>query len=368
MNPIIAKSARVRSTPFTQRIEEYGVQAYTVYNHMLLPASFHGVVDDCNHLKNHVQIWDVSVERQVQIEGPDADYLTQLITCRDLSQAKDHICYYAPVVDDQGKILNDPLVMKVKPNTWWVSIADTDVLLYAKGIAIGKNLDVNITEPNVNPLAVQGPKSFELMKRVFGEEILNLKFFNFKRYAFNNHEFLIARSGWSKQGGFEIYVDHDEIGVQLYDQLLSEGKDLRARPGCPNLIERIESGLLSYGNDMDMNDTPLECGLDAFVSFNPDIEYLGKEVLEKQQQQGVSRSLVGIMMDLKEISVTQHLPILNGQNKIGTLRSACYSPDFGKCLGIAMVDKTDQTLDQDLKLQINGIEISAKMTTLPFTK
>jgi dimethylsulfoniopropionate demethylase len=131
----------------------------------------------------------------------------------------------------KGKILNDPLIMKVQKNTWWISISDTDVLLYTKGIAIGKKLDVSITEPNVNPLAVQGPKSFELMKRVFGEEILNLKFFNFKRYAFNNHEFLIARSGWSKQGGFEIYVDHDEIGVQLYDQLMKEGKDLDVRPG-----------------------------------------------------------------------------------------------------------------------------------------
>ena len=204
MNSTIAKSARLRSTPFTQRIEEYGVQSYTVYNHMLLPASFHGAIEDCNHLKENVQVWDVSVERQVQIKGPDADYLTQLITCRDLSNTKDHLCYYAPIVDDQGKILNDPLIMKVHPDTWWVSIADTDILLYAKGIAIGKNLDVEITEPNVNPLAVQGPKSFELMRRVFGEEILNLKFFHFKRYNFQDHQFLIARSGWSKQGGFEI--------------------------------------------------------------------------------------------------------------------------------------------------------------------
>ena len=156
--------------------------------------------------------------------------------------------------------------MKVKPNTWWVSISDTDVLLYAKGIAIGKNLDVSITEPNVNPLAVQGPKSFELMKRVFGEEILNLKFFHFKRYNFQDHQFLIARSGWSKQGGFEIYVDHDEIGLKLFDKLIEKGKDLKVRPGCPNLIERIESGLLSYGNDMDMNDTPLECNLDSYPS------------------------------------------------------------------------------------------------------
>ena len=260
MSELIAKSARLRSTPFTKRIEDYGVQAYTVYNHMLLPASFHGAVDDCNHLKENVQIWDVSVERQVQIKGPDADFLTQLMTCRDLSHAKDHICYYAPIVDEQGKILNDPLVMKVQPDTWWVSIADTDVLLYAKGIAIGKNLDVDITEPNVNPLAVQGPKSFELMKRIFGEEILNLKFFHFKKFDYQGHPFLIARSGWSKQGGFEIYVDNDEIGLLLYDHLMKEGKDLKVRPGCPNLIERIESGLLTYGNEMDMNDTPLECG------------------------------------------------------------------------------------------------------------
>ena len=368
MNHFIAKSARVRSTPFTQRIEDYGVQSYTVYNHMLLPASFHGVVDDCNHLKKNVQLWDVSVERQVQIKGPDADFLAQLMTCRDLSHAKDHVCYYAPIVDEQGKILNDPLVMKIQPDTWWISIADTDVLLYAKGIAIGKNLDVEITEPNVNPLAVQGPKSFELMKRIFGEEILNLKFFHFKRFDFQGHPFLIARSGWSKQGGFEIYIDNDEIGLLLYDQLMKEGKDLEVRPGCPNLIERIESGLLSYGNDMDMNDTPLECGLDNFVSLNPDIEYLGKAILQKQKNEGVSRSLVGLLLDIKEISVTQHLPIMKEDRFIGTLRSACFSPNFNQCLGIAMIDKSHQILDQDLSLEINGKKISAKMTNLPFQK
>lgn len=368
MSPTIAKSARLRSTPFTQKIEEYGVQSYTVYNHMLLPASFHGAVDDCNHLKENVQVWDVSVERQVQIKGPDADYLTQLITCRDLSKAKGHVCYYAPIVDNQGKILNDPLIMKVDLDTWWVSIADTDILLYAKGIAIGKNLNVEITEPNVNPLAVQGPKSFELMKRIFGSNILDLKFFHFQRFDFRGHPFLIARSGWSKQGGFEIYVDHDELGLQLYDQLIKEGQDLNVRPGCPNLIERIESGLLSYGNDMDMNDTPLECGLDSFVSFNPEIEYLGKASLQKQKDEGVTRSLVGLFLDLEEISVTQHLPIKNQGQMIGTLRSACFSPNFNKCLGIAMIDKPYQNFEDDLSLIINGNQISAKMTNLPFTK
>jgi len=368
MSPIIAKSSRVRSTPFTSRIEEYGVQAYTVYNHMLLPASIKGVEEDYYHLKENVQLWDVSAERQVQIQGPDASQLTQLITCRDLSRAKDHVCYYAPIVDDLGRILNDPLVMKVKPDTWWISIADTDVLLYAKGIAIGKGFDVKITEPNVNPLAVQGPKSFELMKRVFGEDILNLKFFHFKNFQFDNHNFLIARSGWSKQGGFEIYVDDDQKGQDLFDTLMKNGSDLNVRPGCPNLIERIESGLLSYGNDMDINDTPLECGLEHFVSFNPEINYLGKSVLEKQQAEGVKKSLIGLIIKLPQISVTKHLPIsLNGE-QIGELRSACYSPHFQKCLGIAMIQKTKQKLHQPITVSLDGQTAEVEMTEFPFIK
>lgn len=368
MNPVIAKSSRIRSTPFTSRIEKYGVQAYTVYNHMLLPASIKGVEEDYYHLKEHVQIWDVSAERQVQIQGKDAYRLTQLMTCRDLSYAKDHVCYYAPTIDDQGRILNDPLVMNVKPDTWWISIADTDVLLYAKGIAIGMGLEVNINEPNVNPLAVQGPKSFELMSRVFGKAILDLKFFHFKNFQFENHEFLIARSGWSKQGGFEIYIDDDLLGLKLFDTLMDQGEDLNVRPGCPNLIERIEGGLLSYGNDMDMHDTPLECGLDAFVSFNPKIEYLGKSVLERQFQSGVERSLIGIIFNLSQISVTKYLPLLYEGEKIGELRSACFSPNFQKCIGIAMVKKNYQILNTSLVISIDGQAVEAEMVPMPFIK
>ena len=257
--------------------------------------------------------------------------------------------------------------MKVGEKTWWLSIADTDVLLYAKGIAIGMNLDVEITEPNVNILAVQGPKSFELMSRVF-KDIDKLKFFNFKRFDFQNHKFLIARSGWSKQGGFEIYVDHDEIGVNLYDALMSKGEDLDVRPGCPNLIERIEGGLLSFGNDMNMNDTPLECGLGSFVSFNPKIDYLGKAELEKQHKEGVKRSLVGLKFKLDKIEITKALPLKIGTDIIGELRAACFSPDFGCCLGIAMVQTQYQSLEKKQTLLVDGEEVESVMTSLPFNK
>ena len=260
-NFLIAKSRRLRGTPYTSRIEEQGVTAYTIYNHMLLPAAFGSIEDSYHHLKEHVQIWDVAAERQVEISGKDSAKLVQLMTCRDLSKSKDGRCYYCPIIDDKAGIINDPVVLRLKHDRWWLSIADSDVLLFAKGLAIGNNYDVNIFEPDVNIIAVQGPKSFKLMEKIFGEKITKLKFFGFDYYDFKGTKHLIAQSGWSKQGGYEIYVENRKSGLDLYDTLFEQGKEFDVKPGCPNLIERIESALLSYGNDMDINDNPLECDL-----------------------------------------------------------------------------------------------------------
>ena len=367
-NFLISKSARLRGTPFTKQIEDHGVKAYTVYNHMLLPTVFISPEEDCAHLKEHVQVWDVSVERQVQIKGEDAYQLVQLITCRDLSEAKYGICYYAPIIDERGCMINDPIIMKVEDNTWWLSIADTDVLLYAKGLAIGLKLKVEITEPNVCPLAIQGPKSFALMARLFGSDILEMKFFHFKKYTYQNHQFIIARSGWSKQGGFEIYVDNAELGQSLYDELFQLGKDLNVRPGCPNLIERIEGGLLSYGNDITMDDTPLECGLEKFVSFNEKINYLGKDHLLKQKNDGLKKSITGIKINLDAISITKHEPLFMNGIKIGELRSATYSPEFNSCIGFAMIETQYLKMGEKINLSLQGSEISGVFSPLPFHK
>ena len=154
-------------------------------------------------------------------------------------------------------------------------------MLFSKGLAIGKKLEVPISEPDVNIMAVQGPKAFDLLEKIFGKEILDLKFYNFKYFNFKDSKHLIARSGWSKQGGVEIYVEDSKSGLELYDLLFEEGKEFNVKPGCPHLIERIEGALLSYGNDIDINDNPLECGLEKFVNLENDIEYLGKEKLLK---------------------------------------------------------------------------------------
>ena len=363
----IAKSRRVRSTPYTSRIENQGVTAYTVYNHMLLPAAFGSLEESCDHLKKNVQIWDVAAERQVEISGKDAAKLVQLMTCRDLSKSKVGRCYYCPLIDENGNLVNDPVILKLAEDRWWISIADSDVIFFAKGLASGNKFDVKIFEPIVDILAVQGPKSFDLMEKVFGEKIKELKFFGFDYFTFNGAKHLIARSGWSKQGGFEIYVENTDSGLKLYDHLFEIGKEFNVRPGCPNLIERIESGLLSYGNDFDNNDNPFQCGFDKYVDLETDINFLGKDKLKKIKEKGIDRKLMGVQIDLTKILLTSSLNIKNNDgNIIGELRSACYSPHFKKVIGIAMIKEPYCKASSSGTIEIDGNSLALKVCDLPF--
>ena len=366
-NYSIAKSRRLRSTPYTSRIESQGVTAYTVYNHMLLPAAFGSLEDSYHHLKEDVQIWDVAGERQVEISGKDSAKLVQLMTCRDLSKSKDGRCYYCPILDDEAGIINDPVVLRINENRWWISIADSDVILFAKGLAIGNKFNVKIIEPNVDIMAVQGPKSFKLMEKVFGDKITKLKFFGFDYFDFQGTKHLIAQSGWSKQGGYEIYVENTKSGLDLYDHLFDVGKEFNVKPGCPNLIERIESALLSFGNDMDNEDNPYECGFDKFINIESDINFLGKEKLKKIKAEGIKKKLMGIKFDAKEISLSGSLDLKDENNNIiGELRSACYSPHFGKVIGIAMIKKPYWEVSQSVKAEINGNICIGNVCDLPF--
>ncbi|WP_075502571.1 dimethylsulfoniopropionate demethylase [Candidatus Pelagibacter communis] len=366
-NYSIAKSRRIRSTPYTSRIEKQGVTAYTVYNHMLLPAAFGSIEESCEHLKKNVQIWDVAAERQVQISGPDSGKLVQLMTCRDLSKSKIGRCYYCPLIDDNGNLVNDPVILKLAEDKWWISIADSDVIFFAKGLAAGNQFNVKIFEPEVDIIAIQGPKSFDLMEKVFGKTIKELKFFGFDYFDYKGVEHLIARSGWSKQGGFEVYVENTESGLDLYDYFFQIGQEFNVKPGCPNLIERIESGLLSYGNDFDNNDNPFECGFDKYVNLDTDAVFLGKEKLKKIESEGVKRKLMGVHIETNYISLTGSLDIMSDDGKImGNLRSACYSPYFKKVIGIAMINEPFCKASETGKLEIEGKIFALKVCDLPF--
>ena len=363
----IARSRRLRSTPYTSRIENQGVTAYTVYNHMLLPAAFGSLEESCDHLKKNVQVWDVAAERQVEISGKDSAKLIQLMTCRDLSKSKVGRCYYCPIIDENGNLVNDPVILKLAEDRWWVSIADSDVIFFAKVLASGNKFDVKIYEPNVDIFAVQGPKSFDLMEKIFGKKIKDLKFFGFDYFEFNGVKHLIARSGWSKQGGFEVYVENTQSGLELYDQLFELGKEFNVKPGCPNLIERIESGLLSYGNDFDNNDNPFECGFGKYVNLDTNINFLGKDKLKKIEKEGIKRKLMGVLIETDKINLTTSLNIKdNNNNFIGELRSACYSPHFKKVIGIAMINQPYCKASESGIIEIDGNSLSLKVCDLPF--
>ena len=363
----IAKSRRLRGTPFSSRIESQGLTAYTIYNHMLLPAGFDGIAKEYSHLKEHVQVWDVAAERQVEITGKDSSKLVQLMTCRDLSKSKIGRCYYAPLVDHKGLLVNDPIINKLAEDKWWISIADSDVIFFAKGIAAGSKLDVEIKEPNVNILAVQGPLADNLMAKLFGEEIKKLKFFNFNYFDFKGYKYFIARSGWSKQGGFEVYVEDNLAGQDLYDYLFEYGKKFNVRPGCPNLIERIESALLSYGNDFDNRDNPFEANFDRFINLESEVNFLGKEKLKKIKKEGVSRKLMGVKIDHNKIDMYCEKTLLDDKNNIvGHVRSAAYSPAFKKVIGIAMINKPYWDGKHQFKIDINDKIFLGTVCDLPF--
>ena len=363
----ISKSRRLRSTPFTSRIEDQGVKSYTVYNHMLLPTTFSSVEEEYLHLKKDVQVWDVSVQREIEVSGKDSQQLVQLMTCRDLSNSKIGSCYYVPLVDANGGMLNDPLIYKLNDDKWRICIADSDVLLFAKGIAGSKNLKVNIFETNICTLAIQGPKSFKLMEEIFGKEITELKFFKFNFFNFKNNKYLISRSGFSKQGGYEVHVEDIKAGLLLYDHLFNIGNKYNLKPGAPNHAERIEGGLLSYGNDMLITDNPYECGFEKSVNLDTNIDFLGKESLKKIKDKGITRKLVGVKIDTKELSLSDTELLDKNNQIIGELRSAAFSPKFNKIVGISMIKNEFSQIANKFQIKVDKKYVYGEVTNLPIT-
>ncbi len=334
-------SRRLRRTPFSDGVEAAGVKAYTVYNHMLLPTVFRSIEEDYRHLKEAVQVWDVSCERQVELRGPDAGRLMQMLTPRDLRGMLPGQCYYVPIVDETGGMLNDPVAVKLSEDRYWISIADSDLLYWVKGIVQGYRLDVLVDEPDVSPLAVQGPRADDLMAAVFGDSVRAIRFFRFDVYQFQGRDLVVARSGYSKQGGFEIYVEGSDIGMPLWNALMEAGKAIDVHAGCPNLIERIEGGLLSYGNDMTDDNTPHECGLGRFCNTQTAIGCMGRDALLRVAKEGPVQQVRPVAIEGKPVPPCDRWwRIRAGGRVVGRISSAAWSPDFDTNVAIGMVRMT----------------------------
>ncbi len=345
---LISLSRRLRRTPFSEGVEAAGVKAYTVYNHMLLPTVFRSVQEDYRHLKEKVQLWDVAVERQVELRGPDAGRLMQMLTPRDLRGMLPGQCFYVPIVDETGGMLNDPVAVKLAEDRWWISIADSDLLFWVKGIAYGYRLDVLVEEPDVSPLAVQGPHAEDVVAAVFGDRVRDVRFFRFGVFDFQGRDMVVARSGYSKQGGFEIYLEGADMGMDLWNALMEAGRQWDIHAGCPNLIERIEGGLLSYGNDMDRRNTPHECGLGRFCNTQTAIGCVGRDALLRVAVEGPVQQVRAIEIHGDVPPCDRIWPLMDGEMQVGRVTSAAWSPDFECGVAIGMVRMTHWNSGTDL--------------------
>ena len=364
-------SRRLRRTPFTSSVEKYGVKGFSVVNHALLPKAFsRSIEEDYWHLRSHVQIWDVGVQRQVEIMGPDASKFVQYMTPRSLEKMKVGNCYYIPLIDENGGMVNDPVLLKHSETHYWLSIADSDVLLWAKGLAVGLKFNVSIKEPDVWPLAIQGPLAKDLLSEVFGDFINDIKFFKFSKIQFEGSTQIIARSGYSKQDGFEIYLQGFDLGERLWELLWEKGEKYNIAPGCPNLIDRIEAGLLSYGNEITLDTSPLEVGMEGFCNSDFSHDFVGKPALRELQEKGVIKKIKGIIFDVPPCPpCTQPWTLFNeNKMKIGQITSAVFSPRIRKNIGLGLVNKPFWKNDTNVFIEIPKSKSLAKgiVSSLPF--
>lgn len=364
--PILSVSHRTRRTPFSRRVEECGVIGYTVYNHMLLPTVFRSLEEDYRHLKNHAQLWDVSCQRQVAVRGPDAPRLMQLLTPRDLSTMQIGQCYYTPMVDEYGGMLNDPVVLKRGHDYYWISISDSDLLFWVKGLANGYKLDVQVDEPDVSPLAVQGPKAEDVVAGVLGDVVRDIRFFGFREVAFKGQSLIVARSGYSRQGGFEIYLQDSAFGETLWDALWQAGQSHEIRAGGPNLIERIESGLLSYGNDMTRLNTPYECGLGRFCAGVDATDCVGRDALIRAVMDGPRQMIRGLKIGgARVLPCVYPWPIFAEHKRVGQVTSAAWSPDFQCNVAIGMIEAQWWNPGTAVEVEVSSGRRTAEVAALP---
>jgi glycine cleavage system T protein len=330
--------ARLRRTPFFEATQRHNPRGYTVYNHMLFPINYDDFEAEYWRLINDVTVWDVSVERQVEITGPDALSFTNLLTPRDLTQCAVGQAKYVLITDEKGGIINDPVLLRLGENHFWLALADSDVLLWAKGVAYRSGMDVVIREPDVSPLQLQGPKSKQVVQSLFGEQVLGLGYYYFLETALEDIPVVVTRTGWSGEIGFEIYLRDGSRGVELWERVMEAGKPFNIAPTGPSDIRRIEAGILNYGADMTLDDNPYQVGLGWLVDLDQEADFIGRASLSRVKTQGVQRKLVGVEIQGERIGFNAtRWPVTQNGRSIGRITSAIHSPRLRKNIGYAMV-------------------------------
>ena len=359
---------QIRKSPYFDATVRWGAKGFSVYNHMYIPRDFGDPEQNFWNLVNEAILCDVAVERQVEITGPDAAKFTQMLTCRDLSKMAVGPCKYILITNANGGILNDPILLRLAENHFWISLADSDILLWAQGVAIHSGLDVTIGEPDVSPLQLQGPKSGEIMRVLFGDDIMDMRYYWLREVELNGIPLIVSRTGWSSELGYEIYLRDGSKGDLLWETIMAAGLEFGLKPGHTSSIRRIEGGMLSYHADADMSTNPFELGFDRLVNLDMEADFIGKAALRRIKEEGVSRKQIGLIIDGDPLTGpnTTFWEISSDGAPIGKVTSAVYSPRLGPNIALAMVAAEHANIGAQVEVITKSGPVSATICERPF--
>ena len=359
---------QIRKSPYFDATIRWGAKDFSVYNHMYIPRDFGDAEQNFWNLVNTATLSDVAVERQVEITGPDAATFVQLLTPRNLSQCAVGQCKYVLITNAQGGVLNDPILLRLAENHFWLSLADSDILLWAQGVAINSGLDVSICEPDVSPLQLQGPVSGDIMRSLFGERIETLRYYWLEEMELEGIPLIVSRTGWSTELGYEIYLRDGSCGDSLWELIMEAGKPFGLAPGHTSSIRRIEAGMLSYHADMDAYTNPYELGLGRLVDLELEAEFIGKAALKAIALKGLSRKQVGIQIGGEPLigSNNEFWPVLIDGEQVGKVTSAVYSPRLKSNIALAMVAIEHTAIGTALDVMTSSEQRSASVVEKPF--
>ena len=359
---------QIRRSPFFHSTLNWGARDFSVYNHMYIPRDFGNPEQNFWNLVNDAILCDVSVERQVEIKGPDATKFVQYLTPRDISKCEVGQCKYILLTDNNGGILNDPVLLRIEENHYWLSLADSDILLWAKGVLINSGMDVQLCEPDVSPLQLQGPKSREIMKKIFGEQIDEIGYYRFKKFKKFGIPLIISRTGWSSELGYEIFLCDGSKGSMLWEEIMKIGAPLGLKPGHTSTIRRVEGAMLSYHADINSNNNPYEVGLERLVDLDKDDDFIGKLALTNIKKNGAKNKQIGLVIECDPLQNpnNEFWDIINNNKKIGKVTSAVYSPRLEKNIALAIIESKYAKIGSRFKIGINDAFINCEQVSLPF--
>ncbi len=338
MTQTISLSPRIRKSPFFDATIEAGVKAFSVYNNTYLPIGYTDPEQEFWKLINDVTLWDVTCQRVTEIAGPDAFKFMDSLTPRDMTKCRPGQCKYVLLTDQHGGIVNDPVLLQLSEDRYWLSAADSDIQMWCKGVAVHAGLDVKVSEPEIATLQLQGPKSAPLAEELFGAAAADIKYYEFIETQLASSPVLLARTGWSAERGYEIYVRDTSKGRDVWDTVMRAGQSYGIVPAVPSRIRRIEAGILDYGVDMDTSTNPFEIGMNRVVSLDTGRTFIGDEALRKIKDEGIYRKLVGVEVEGEALNYNEHAwPVFDGDERIGEVTSVVYTPRQKRNIGYAMV-------------------------------